>query len=721
MLGYFQHELCKHLERIDFFRFSREFTQALYAAIPTIETLSFLDPIVQQPADSQEVGVEEKGMRTAMIEATKSGRPVLNDSHLFLPFPVQGSTVIAQAKGLDEYVLRKIGNDWLDDLLPLLLREFLLLKRACVDPLSGLLSSLHLEETLDNWEGNRKGILILLSAYPSGSSSFYAKKYQHRTVSLLKGYINERFPLFYLGQSCFGIVCDTDESGFSPEFVPMLVNYLKREHCSRVHVATVSLTDVTNAMQSSRDMVATTNESQTASLDPVSEVVMKKAWAALHIASKRGPFAFCNSSVIENLDDHPLAPPSSFLKRWLQKVSQKSSSFSLLQFAGGGKEMAKIITRLAGEGRSSGEEVKLVTEAEDHFLLLPLVNKNRIQQKADDILTAYTKEHPNEPKVNVGISIYSKAEKTKSDQLLNCRKALCHAAFLEPGSIVICDAVSFNVSGDIYYGDGDLIQAVREYKRGLQLTPKDGNLLNSLGVCYAQMNKHRLAVECFKQASASREDRFMAYYNLGLEQQMQEENLEGINSFSKALKCKEKEGQLQVRKDISFQLAVLCTCEKQYKKALALLLPWFEAESGGKALKYLGEIYNGLGQNKEAMKYLQQAMRYDEFDAEVLGLLGEIYLVENEGDDIALRFCEKAVELNPDSLQLKERLAKAQIQCGDLYAARKTLQPCLRNKKNRLSALELRAVLAREQGQLKVAAKWLEKADKYAAEIRHSN
>ncbi len=197
---------------------------------------------------------------------------------------------------------------------------------------------------------------------------------------------------------------------------------------------------------------------------------------------------------------------------------------------------------------------------------------------------------------------------------------------------------------------------------------------------------------------------------------MQEENLEGIDSFTKALKCKEKEDQLQVRKDISFQLAVLCTCEKQYKKALDLLLPWFQVESGGKALKYLGEIYYGLGQNKEAMKYLQQAMRYDEFDAEVLGLLGEIYLTANEGDDIALRFCEKAVELSPESLQLKIRLSRAQIQCGDYNTAVKTLSPCLRNKKSRLSALKVRAILAKVQGQQKAAAKWLQKAEKYAAE-----
>ena len=76
------------------------------------------------------------------------------------------------------------------------------------------------------------------------------------------------------------------------------------------------------------------------------------------------------------------------------------------------------------------------------------------------------------------------------------------------------------------------------------------------------------------------------------------------------------------------------------------------------------------------------------------------------------------MELSPDSLQLKIRLSKAQIQCGDYNTAVKTLSPCLRNKKSRLPALEVRAILAKEQGQLKAAAKWLQKAEKHAAEIK---
>ena len=318
----------------------------------------------------------------------------------------------------------------------------------------------------------------------------------------------------------------------------------------------------------------------------------------------------------------------------------------------------------------------------------------------------------------MGVSSYPFADFRKSELLLNCRKALFHGTFLEAGVVVIFDAVSLNISGDVFYGEGDLVRAVKEYRRGLLLGHDNGNLLNSLGVCYAQMNRHKEAVDCFSKACASKDDHFMALYNLGLEQQLQGENVSAIGSFTEALALPmEEEREEKARKDMKFQLAVLCTEEARYTKSLELLLSWYEAErdgpGSGKAARYLGESYHGIGKYQEAMTWLQRAMRHDEYDAEVLGLLGEIYLRENEGDDIALRFCEKSVELSPDSFSLKLRLARVQIHCGDFQAALKNLQPCLRNRKLRPEALLQRGILSLEQGDLPAAKKWFAKTVSY--------
>jgi tetratricopeptide (TPR) repeat protein len=268
--------------------------------------------------------------------------------------------------------------------------------------------------------------------------------------------------------------------------------------------------------------------------------------------------------------------------------------------------------------------------------------------------------------------------------------------------------------GLIYFSDGDLVLAVKEYQKGLLLDSTEGNLLNSLGVCYAQMNRHKMAIDCFQKACKSKDDQFMALYNLGLEQQLNNDNKQAIHSFNEAFALHEEEDQKKARQDMRFQLGVLCIHERCYEQALDRLLPWYTAQrkigKGEIGLRYIGEAYYGLGKSRDAMKYLQQAMQYDEYDAEVLGLLGEIYLTENEGDDIALRFCEKAMELSPDSRGLKVRLASAQIQCGDFNSALKNLQPCLRNKKTRPAALVQRGLLSREQGKIKEAERWFVKA-----------
>ncbi|HID68993.1 MAG TPA: tetratricopeptide repeat protein [Desulfobacterales bacterium] len=694
MFGYFQHEGCKGLERKDFFRFAKEFRQVIHENIPTIENVTFFDPPEQQPAVSSRESKEEKELRQSMEMTMKKGRPVISGNSMFLPFPVGDSSVVAQVTGLDDYLVRKVANDWLDKLSLLLLREFLLVKRACIDPLTGLLSSLHLEEYLDSSKDLEQGVLVLVTVFPKSSSSFQAREYQHRTVSLLTDFLEDRFPLYYLGQSCFGLVCENCDSDFAAEFAPSLVNYLKRKRCSRVHVASAAFGGITE---------------QTKVAQPLSEEIMKKAWTALHVASRRGPFAFCNFSSIEDADNHPLAPPSPLLVRWLQTSSRKLDEFSLVQFDIAGEKLIESLMNIVGH------EARYYTDNNSVFLLLQELSGKEAVNTGREILQNLSKTAGAERAVNAGISSFPLANFKKAELLQNCRKALCHAAFLEPGSLVCCDAVSFNVSGDIYYGDGDLVLAVKEYQRGLLFDSSDGNLLNSLGVCYAQMNKHKLAVECFRKASKSKADRFMALYNLGMEQQIQDENEEAIDSFTRALALTEKEGEEKARNDMSFQLSVLCIQEGEYQKGLDFLFPWYENEKandgGQSALRYLGMACYGLGRHQDAMRYLQQAMRYDEYDAEVLGLLGEIYLKENEGDDIALRLCEKAAELSPYSLGLKLRLANAQIHCGDYANALKNLQSCLRSKKYRPAALLQRGMLALEQGQLKNADQWFAKVE----------
>ena len=118
--------------------------------------------------------------------------------------------------------------------------------------------------------------------------------------------------------------------------------------------------------------------------------------------------------------------------------------------------------------------------------------------------------------------------------MLNARKALLHAEFYGPGHAVQFDAVSLNVSGDIHFSDGDLAGALREYRRGLECAPQDVNLLNSLGVTYALLNKNNLARSAFERVIHADPNNYMALYNLGLGAKVQGDIQGAVQLFERA-------------------------------------------------------------------------------------------------------------------------------------------------------------------------------------------
>jgi tetratricopeptide (TPR) repeat protein len=109
------------------------------------------------------------------------------------------------------------------------------------------------------------------------------------------------------------------------------------------------------------------------------------------------------------------------------------------------------------------------------------------------------------------------------------------------------------------------------------------------------------------------------------------------------------------------------------------------------------------------MSWLQRAIRFDEFDADALSLLGETYLDNNEGDQIALKLCEKSIELNPMPALLYLRLARAQVRCGYLDVARETLRCCLRDKGTKGAAWFQMGLIYWEKGEKTRARHWFAK------------
>jgi len=627
--------------------------------------------------------------------------PVGHDHCLFFPFSILDQQVmVAIVTGLDPLFVKKAGRDWLMETRNALQQEFLILKQAGVDLQTGLLNGAHLNTLFDTCpEGEHIG-LVLVELYPRVRTAMEDMRHVRRSAAILKSFIGEDIPLYHIGQSVFAFPCRNCNNDSAAKLGPRLVAFLKREQFKRVHVG-----------YSQGKIKQTIPDNGQSDPGISGRQILDEAWLALQTACRRGPFSFCNYHSPDNIQTHFLYASNRDIVTRLQPHWQQLEHFALIQLQPStpiANLHDKILLNCTGCKKIKGRDANI-------YLLLPTTDSQKILSLVQKEIRSFIRDNDIQGTIAAGIALFPFGNFKKSETVQNCRKALLHGELLGPGMITLFDALSLNVSGDIFYGEGDIPRAIKEYKRGLLINPHDVNLLNSLGVGYAMLNRHNLATDCFLKALTIKKDDFMSWYNLGLERKLQGDITGAVESFEHALQCHSEEEQdtAITRKELPLQLGKLYCQTGRYQETLDILLPWHGAEGGnpgaGRALRYLGESYHGVGRDREAMSWLQRAIRFDEFDADALSLLGAIYLENNEGDQIALKLCEKSVELNQASALFYLRLAKTQIQCGFLEAARNSLRPCLRDKKIADEAKFQMGLTYWRQGQKTRARHWFTK------------
>jgi tetratricopeptide (TPR) repeat protein len=675
------------LTEIDFSRFFLPFSQILKNTIPTASEIIFLTKHAE--LESYIYTVEKKKIiNNFLLQAEQNPDKVCtHDDSILLPFPLGGSLVVAIIQGVDPFLVQKADNEWLIEARNTALSDFALLKRQRIDQDTGLLNAANLHDILGLLKHSTDVALMLIELYPKVRSAAEAIQFSRRAAFSLTNFADNRFPIHYLGHGIFAFVIENEKKESASHIGAMLISGLRKEKYPRVHIG-----------------CSRNDGSQT---KPRPESLYDTAWQALQVACRRGPFSFCDFSLLAHPEQHPLRRPSrqvlaKFFRKW-----RNSEKFSIVQFQSDNRE--HLYDHLAASFKS-----EMVYEKDDIFILLDGMDPTQALEWVRLKIKAIKKKIGKDALFSAGIGSYPFADFAKSEIPYNCRKALLHAAFFGPGSVVVFDAVSLNISGDIFYSDGDLESAVREYKRGLVCDDNNVNLLNSLGVAYAMMDKSKMACQCFNKVLAFDTGNFMAHYNLGLGEELLGHDKSALTSFERAISVHPGGSELiDIKKDLQFQMGRLYCSTGDFQKAINMLFPWLEnakgAKIGGRAFRYLGKSFHGLQMKTEAVTWLQRALQFDEFDAEALGLLGELYLEQGEGNEIALSLCEKSVELSPHNLQLRLRLAKVQTACRQYTAAQHTLRACVRNRETRADAQLQNGLICQELGRTKTARSWFSK------------
>ncbi|MBB5349387.1 tetratricopeptide repeat protein [Desulfoprunum benzoelyticum] len=655
------------VENQDFIRFSQEYSRILRERIPTAAAVAFyaelkvLETVLPEEVRAMAADLFDPGV--ADHETV-----IFAPDGLLLPFVTgRRQVVVARLSGLDPLVVDRMAKDWLAEVQAAAFRDFLAVKRTRIEAVSGLCNITHLYALLETPPETGPFHLVLIELPPRTRSSRDAFQNARRAAFALQACVGDSGIVHHLGQCVFAIFLrDMQDEDFSERYGSKLVALLKRDGFYRVHVGSSS------RMGESLPKAAIEEER---------DRLLSEAWAALQTAERRGPFTFCDYRVLAHPERHPLFPPSEGLICKVRRKYSRSKQFCLVELAKegwAGDRLANLVGRHLAPGLCFADAASVI-------LFLEGVTGREAHQQVVELLRTLDRETGADLQVSAGIGAYPFADFHKGEIPANCRKALLHGAFFGPGAVVEFDAVSLNISGDIYYGDGDLSKAMAEYRRGLVCDPDNVNLLNSLGVTYAMLDRHSVARESFRKALAIEPDNFMALYNLGLGEVRRGELHGSLKYFERALEVYCEDDGLEIRKDLQLQLAKLYCHLGLFDRAYPLLMEWHDAATGGQqsgpALRYLGETCYGLGRKEEAKIWLQKALRFNELDPEALSLLGLVYMEEGEGHQIALALCDKGVELNPDNAASRLRLAKVQIACDMLAEARQNLMKCRGDKR----------------------------------------
>ena len=649
----------------DYFVFSTSFTEILSRHIPTVQRIEFFEHenvFLDSRAEFVDNPIFLEHFRF-LKEGTCSH--VVYRGVVFLAFSAgERDRVIAVLTGADSLLLQKMSKAWLDEKIELVEREFHLLKQARVDVQTGLLNLANLHSLLDSDNSQNNLLLTLVELPPVSTSLRHSMKYTYQCVAFLKTFIRGRSILHYLGHNTFALVLQQGAAEKASTFESSLVAYLKKAGCSRVHVG------------SSTTQLGENNRTGS----NVSLSLLDEAWTALHRASSRGPFSFCEYKHLAFPENQPLALPEPTVVIKMSRWSSKLESCALVLFKGDNE-----FSLASDQILPFVSEFKNIAVETDLYVLYPIDQFSDVEGWVRDILVRVSSKEKS-IHISAGITCYPFADIRKSEMPFCCKKALLHAAFLGPSSSAVFDHVTFNISGDVYFGDGNFTLAIKEYKRGLNCCGGDVNLYNSLGVTLAMMNRNKQADECFQCGLALEDDNFMALYNLGLSKQSQHQKNEAVAFLGRAFDVHQaEEVNPHLMNDLKLQLGILSCETGLYESSIKYIESWLndlgDTHEAGRVYYYLGLSYYQLGDIRSAIKSLERALRFDGFDDRAMNLLGRSYLLEKEGEEIALSLCRKSVELDPDNADYKLYLSEIYVSIGDIDASRELLKQCLKRKK----------------------------------------
>jgi len=352
----------------------------------------------------------------------------------------------------------------------------------------------------------------------------------------------------------------------------------------------------------------------------------------------------------------------------------------------------------------------ILVHGQNVMLLFSDQPQERIVATIESVVAEGRKRFGAEP-FYAGVAFWPCLDFAKGDVVNNCLKAQRHAAYFGPGSLVVFDHISLNISGDYFFDEGDYRAALREYRRGLRLRPGDVNLINSLGVTLVECSQLRAAANCFQDALKQEPDNYMALVNLGRVRQTLGQQEGALECFEHAFTTHyedESAGQ-----ELFLPLARLYADFGHFGKAINVLEQWATRPGSDQEFllfRLLGLCAMENGQPEKAINACQKALRLFPQDNIALSVLGLLYVEQGEGSELGLSLCNKALALdnfNPDHWY---RLGRAYRHVGQFAEALDACRHCLQLQRTHTASMVQLGIIYKAMGRVKLAKKFFLRA-----------
>ncbi len=293
------------------------------------------------------------------------------------------------------------------------------------------------------------------------------------------------------------------------------------------------------------------------------------------------------------------------------------------------------------------------------------------EKKASRLLVSLKEKIQSSLKADIlmGVAKFPFHTFSKVQTFNNALKAIDHAAFFGPDTLIHFDATSLNISGDRLYQLNKHDLAIKEYQTGLEIKPKDINLINSLGVCYGVMGELDKAKEQFENAMKTNPSEVMVVYNLGLLNKIHDDVDKAIVYLRKA------HGINDQIFEVELLLAHLLQGKQQEDQALIHLKAAEQINpNSGLVFRMKGELYLGKKQPDKAAQAFNAAIKLQPSDAASLSGYAKSMALQEKNLNIALTFAQNSVALEPKNKVFKNRLTFIKTKIEEIGTPKETIK-----------------------------------------------